>query len=147
MKLKSLILPLLLFFANAGFGQVTVDVFINGIKAGQYVIKDGESTGGISYTKAVYKNMSRLSVQIKGNAVEGPYTRKMEVLGDGATLLLKTADETAGAVGQFVLTDKTVITRLKKGKEVTLFLEKTPSNTKSMEAIKRIYLGSFTRSK
>ena len=57
------------------------------------------------------------------------------------------ASETEGAVGQFVLTDSKLIKRLTKGKPITLYVEKTPANTKSTEAVTKVYLGTLTREK
>ena len=57
------------------------------------------------------------------------------------------AEETVGAVGQFILTDKALIKRLKNGKPVTMYVEKTPANTKSKEAVSKVYLGTLTREK
>ena len=145
MKRKSLLLFLLTFFSAGIFAQVNVDVFINGIMAGQYMIKaDQVDGGGISYKRSVYKSVDRLSIQIKGKSVDGGYFRKVQVMGDDATPIFIAA-ETEGAPGQFVLTDKAVIKRLGKGKPIKLYVEKTPANTKSTEAIKKVYIGMLTR--
>lgn len=138
-----LFLTLLSFSVNA---QCTVDVFINGIKSGQYKLTDGQQDGGISYKKSVYKGMEKLTIQLSGKSVDGPYFRKVEVMGDDEKPLF-IASETIGAAGQFILTDKAVLKRLAKGKSVKLIVEKTPSNTKSMEAIRKIYIGTLSTSK
>ena len=146
--MKKIFLFIVLFVAlgTVSFAQCTVDVFINGIKAGQITLKANQATGGLSYKKSVYKNIDKLVIQIQGKSVDGGYFRKVMVMGDGEEVLL-TAPETQGAVGQFALTDKAVIKRLKNGKSVTLYVEKTPANTKSKEAVSKVYLGTLTREK
>jgi hypothetical protein len=140
---------LILFFAClsiGSFAQTTVSVFINGTLAGQISLKANEATGGLSYKKSVYKNIDKLTIEIKGKSVDGGYYRKVQVMGEGETPML-VASETVGAVGQFVLTDKAIIKRLKNGKAITLYVEKTPANTKSKEAVSKVYLGTLTREK
>ncbi len=140
-----MLLLLLASFSMGAYAQVTVDVFINGIKSGQYTIKANQTdSGGLSYKKSVYKNIDRLSVQIKGKSVDGGYYRKVKVMADNATPLY-IASETEGVTGQFILTDKNVLKRLGKGKAITLYVEKTPANTKSTEAVKKVYIGRLTR--
>jgi hypothetical protein len=146
--MKKVFLTLILFLtiASISFAQCTVDVFINGIKAGQIDLKAKQTTGGLSYKKSVYKSVDKLVIQIQGKSVDGGYFRKVMVMGEGEEVLF-TAPETQGAVGQFALTDKAVIKRLKSGKAVTLYVEKTPANTKSKEAVSKVYLGTLTREK
>jgi hypothetical protein len=146
--MKKFFLPLVLFLAISAvsFAQCTVDVFINGIKAGQISLKAKATTGGLSYKKSVYKSIDKLVIQIQGKSVDGGYFRKVMIMGEGEEVLF-TAPETQGAVGQFALTDKAVIKRLKSGKPVTLYVEKTPANTKSKEAVSKVYLGTLTREK
>ena len=146
--MKKIFLFIVLFVAlgTVSFAQCTVDIFINGIKAGQITLKANQTTGGLSYKKSVYKNIDKLVIQIQGKSVDGGYFRKVMVMGDGEDVLL-TAPETQGAVGQFAITDKAVIKRLKSGKPVTLYVEKTPANTKSKEAVSKVYLGTLTREK
>ena len=146
MKQKFLLIALSAFFSATVFAQTTVDVFINGTKAGQISLKANEATGGLSYKKSVYKKIDKLSIQISGKSVVGGYYRKVQVIGDDMTPML-VADETVGAVGQFVLTNDAIIKRLKNGKPITLYVEKTPANTKSKEKVTKIYLGTLTREK
>ena len=146
MKQKVLLILFFAFLTVGSFAQCTVDIFINGIKAGQIVLKKGQNTGGLSYKKLVYKNIDRLTIEIHGKSVDGGYYRKIHVIGDDVTPML-IASETPGAVGQFVLTDKNIIKRLKKGKPITMYVEKTPANTKSTEAVSKVYLGTLTREK
>jgi len=146
MKQKTILILLLAFVSLGSFAQTTVDIFINGIKAGQIVLKANQTTGGVSYKKSVYKDIDRLVIEIHGKSVDGGYFRKVEVMGEDEKPMFVAA-ETNGAVGQFVLTDKAVIKRLKKGKPITLYVEKTPANTKSTEAVKKVYLGTLTRQK
>lgn len=146
MKKVFLLIVLFIAIGTVSMAQVTVDVFINGVKAGQIVLKANQSFGGLSYKKSTYKDIDKLTIQIQGKSVDGGYFRKVHVIGDDVTPML-IADETVGAVGQFVLTDKDVIKRLKKGKPVTLWVEKTPANTKSKEAVSKVYLGTLTREK
>ena len=146
MKQKSILILCFAFLSTGLFAQVIVDVFINGTKAGQIDLQAGQHTGGLSYKKSVYNNIDRLSIEIRGKSVEGGYYRKLHVMGDDITPML-IATETEGVVGQFNLTDKKIISRLKKGNPITLFVEKTPANTKSAEAITRVYIGTLTREK
>lgn len=146
MKKVFLLVALFVSLGTVSFAQCTVDVFINGIKAGQIVLKANQAFGGLSYKKSTYKNIDKLVIQIQGKSVDGGYFRKVHVIGDDVTPML-IADETVGAVGQFVLTDKAVIKRLKNGKPVTMWVEKTPANTKSKEAVSKVYLGTLTREK
>jgi hypothetical protein len=144
MKLKSFLILLFAFLSVDSFAQVTVDIFINGVKAGQYMIEKNQAEGGISYKKSTYKNVDRLSIQIKGKSVDGGYFRKVQVMGDDSTAIF-IAPETEGAVGNFILTDKAVIKRLAKGKALRLFVEKTPANTLSKEPVKKVYIGTLSR--
>ncbi len=146
MKKVFLFIVLFISLGTLSMAQVTVDVFINGIKAGQISLKADQVFGGLSYKKSTYKNIDKLSIQIQGKSVDGGYYRKVHVLGDDVTPML-IADETVGAVGQFILTDKEIIKRLKKGKPITMYVEKTPANTKSTEAVSKVYLGTLTREK
>ena len=146
MKKIFLFIILFLAFGVVSFGQSTVDIFINGVKAGQITLKANQTTGGLSYKKSVYKKIDKLAIQIQGKSVDGGYFRKVMVMGEGETPML-VAPETVGAVGQFLLTDKSIIKRLKSGKPVTLYVEKTPANTKSKEAVSKVYLGTLTREK
>ena len=145
MKCKSFLLLLLTVFSASTFAQVTVNVFINGIMGGQYNIRANQvDSGGISYKKSVYKNVDRLSIQIKGKSVDGGYLRKAEVMGNDGALVFTVA-ETPGVPGQFILTDKNVLKRLGKGKSIKMYVEKTPANTKSTERVKKVYIGLLTR--
>ena len=147
--MKKFFLSFIFFIAIGGvaFAQCTVDVFINGVKAGQISLKAGQTTGGsLSYKKSVYKIIDKLTIQIQGKSVDGGYYRKIMVMGDGEKPML-VAPETAGAVGQFSLTDKGIIKRLKSGKSITLYVEKTPANTKSKEGVSKVYLGTLSREK
>lgn len=146
--MKKVFLFIFLFIAvsTAAIAQCTVDIFINGVKAGQISLKANQTTGGLSYKKSVYKKIDKLVIQIQGKSVDGGYYRKVMVMGEGKEPML-VAPETVGAVGQFVLTDKSIIKRLKSGKSVTLYVEKTPANTKSTEAVSKVYLGTLTREK
>ena len=146
MKQKILLILFFAFLSAGSFAQVTIDIFINGTKAGQIVLKANENTGGLSYKKKVYRNIDRLSIEIKGKSVDGGYYRKVHVIGDDVAPML-IASETVGVVGQFILTDKAIIKRLKLGKPITMYVEKTPANTKSKEAVTKVYLGTLTREK
>ncbi len=146
MKQKILLVLFLAFLSAGSFAQCTVDIFINGIKAGQIILKANQTTGGLSYKKSTYKNIDKLSIQIQGKSVDGGYYRKVQVIGDDVTPML-IASETVGAAGQFILTNKAIIKRLKLGKPITMYVEKTPANTKSKEAVTKVYLGTLTREK
>ncbi len=146
MKQKILLILFFAFLGIGSFAQCTVDIFINGIKAGQIILKKDQNSGGLSYKKSVYKNIDRLTIEIHGKSVDGGYYRKVHVIGDDVKPML-IASETPGAVGQFVLTNKEIIKRLKKGKPITMYVEKTPANTKSKEAVSKVYLGTLTREK
>ena len=146
MKQKILLILLFACLSTGAFAQATVDIYINGTKAGQIILKANQATGGLSYKKSVYKNINKLSIQIQGKSVDGGYYRKVQVIGDDVAPML-IASETVGAVGQFILTDKAIIKRLKQGKPITMYVEKTPANTKSTEAVTKVYLGTLTREK
>lgn len=146
MKKVFLFVVLFVSLGTVSIAQCTVDVFINGIKAGQISLKANQPFGGLSYKKSTYKNIDKLVIQIQGKSVDGGYFRKVHVIGDDVEPML-IAEETVGAVGQFILTDKAVIKRLKNGKPVTMYVEKTPANTKSKEAVSKVYLGTLTREK
>lgn len=146
MKRSFLLIIFISFLSIGANAQTTVDVFINGIKAGQYNINADQTDGGISYKKSTYKKVDRLTIQIKGKSVDGGYFRKVEVMGDDEKPLY-IANETEGAAGQFVLTNEAVLNRLSKGKSLKLIVEKTPANTKSMEASRKIYIGTLSRTK
>ena len=148
MKRKSLLLVLLVAISSSIFAQstTTVDVFINGTKSGQYMIKKDQTEGGISYKKKDYRTLDKLSIQVSGNVVKKAkgYIKTVEAT-DDAEALVYTAPETVGVNGQFILSDKAVIKRLTKGKPVKLYLVKTPSNTKSTEEAKKTYIGTLSR--
>ncbi len=146
MKLRSLMVVLLTVLFSSVFAQVKVGVFINGTLAGQYDIKkDQTEGGGLSYKKKDYRTLDKLSVQLSGKAVGGGYIQTVEVNDtDNATIF--TAPETQGVKGQFVISDKAVVKKLTRGKSVKMYLVKTPANTKSTEAVKKIYIGMLSRS-
>jgi len=146
MKKVFLLVVLFVSLSAVSFAQCTVDIFINGLKAGQISLKANQAFGGLSYKKSTYKNIDKLVIQIQGKSVDGGYFRKVHVIGDDVEPML-IAEETVGAVGQFILTDKSIIKRLKNGKPVTMYVEKTPANTKSKEAVSKVYLGTLTREK
>ncbi|MBK9484487.1 MAG: hypothetical protein IPO01_04525 [Chitinophagaceae bacterium] len=136
--MKKVFLSLILFIAlgSVSKAQVTVDVFINSVKAGQISLKANQAFGGLSYKKSTYKNIDKLTIQIQGKSVDGGYYRKVHVIGDDVTPIL-IADETVGAVGQFILTNKDIIKRLKNGKPITMYVEKTPANTKAQNLFQK----------
>ena len=144
MKLKSLIVALLIFVAAGTHAQVTVNVFINGTKSGQYQVKEGSTDGGIWYKKAVYKSMNKLSLEVKSKLiVTDVYKRVVEAVDDNSKSLF-IASETPGVLGQFDLTDKAVIKRLGKGKIVKLYLQMDPASPSSKAPSKRIFIGNLT---
>jgi len=146
MKLKTLLLALLLVCGSSIFAQVTIDVFINGTKAGQYTIKKDATTGGISYKKKDYKNLDKLSIQISGKLKEKGNVRTVEV-SDNDDVVIYTAPETEGIKNQFILSDKAVIKRLSKGKSVKLNLVSAPANEKMAGAIRKTYIGTLSTGK
>jgi hypothetical protein len=144
MKLKSLLIVTLLFFAANTHAQWATSVFLNGIKSGDYNIKEGQTDGGIWYKKSVYKTMERLSIEVKGKDINNTmYKRTVEVVDDKAKSLL-VAPETEGLPGQFVLTDKGIQKRLAKGKMVKLYLQLDPANASSKAPSKRYFIGNLT---
>jgi len=144
MKLRSLIAMLLVFLATTSKAQTTVDVFINGIKSGQYIIKDGQTDGGIFYKKAVYKSMNKLSIQVKSKIIKSDvYRRTVEAVDDASNSLM-VSPETPGVLGQFDLSDKAVRKRLGRGKIVKLYLQLDPASAMSKAPSKRIFIGNLT---
>ena len=144
MKLRSLIAMLLIFFAATTKAQCTVDIFINGIKSGQYTIKEGQTDGGIWYKKAVYKSMNKLTIEVKGKMVKSDaYKRSVEAVDDASNSLM-VSPETSGVLGQFDLSDKAVRKRLGKGKIVKLYLQMDPASAMSKAPSKRIFIGNLT---
>jgi len=144
MKLRSLIAILLIFFAAGSKAQITVDLFINGIKGGQYIVKDGDAEAGIWYKKAVYKSMNKLSIRVTGKALKSDaYKRSVEAVDDASNSLM-IAQETGGTLGLFDLSEKAVMKRLGKGKIVKLYLQMDPANPSSKAPSKRIFIGNLT---
>lgn len=144
MKLKSLIVALLLFSAAGTYAQVTVNVFINGLKSGQYEVKESATDGGIWYKKSVYKNMNKFTIEVKSKMLSNDaYKRVVEAVDDNSKSLL-IASETPGVLGQFDLSDKAVTKRLGKGKIVKLYLQMDPASPSSKVVSKRIFIGNFT---
>lgn len=124
--------------------QVTVNVFINGIKSGQYSIKSDQKTGGIWYKRIVYKTTERLSIEVKGKVLANKmYKREVEAT-DGEDHSLFRVAETVGASGQFILTDKTLLKRLGRGKMVSLYLQLDPANEKSKMPSRRLFIGNLS---
>jgi len=142
MKIITFLFALLMLGAGAQ-AQTTVNLFFNGTKAGQYVIKKDATTGGISYKRKVFKNAEKLSIEVKAKSLKGPYIRTVEVMSDDK--LLYTAPETEGVANQFVLSDKAVMKKLGKVGSVKLFLVSTP--TDSTQAVKRLYIGDISATK
>ncbi len=135
---------MMLFFAASTHAQWAVSVFINGIKAGQYEVKEGQADAGIWYKKSVYKTMTRLSIEVKGKDVNNPmYRRVVEVVDDRSKSLL-VAHETEGLPGQFILTNATMARRLGRGKMVKLYLQLDPANEKNKSNSKRYFIGNLT---
>ena len=145
MLLRSIISILLFTFVIGADAQVSVNVFINGIKSGQYSIKADESKGGgIFYKKSVYKSAERLAIELKGNDMEkAMYKRSVDVT-DGAEHSLYLATETPDIKGQFVISGKGILKRLAKGKPVTLYLLLNPANDKMMAPSRKLYIGSLS---
>ena len=144
MKLRSLIAILLIFFAATTKAQITVDIFINGIKSGQYIVKDGQTDAGIWYKKAVYKSMNKFTIEVKGKIIKSEaYRRSVEAVDDASNSLLL-SPETPGILGHFDLSDKVVRKRLGKGKVVKLYLQMNPANPTSKIPSKRIFIGNLT---
>ena len=144
MKLRSLLALLFIFLSTGLFAQYTVNIFINGIKSGQYMIKAGQEDGGIFYKKKVYKNMDRLVIEVKGKSIAGKTYKKSVDVTDDEQRSIYMAAETPGLPGQFILTDNAVMKRLGKGKIVKLFLQMDPANPKMMAPSKRIFIGNLT---
>ncbi len=144
MKVRAYLIMLFIFFTTGTFAQFTVNVFINGIKTGQYVIKPEQTTGGIWYKKKVYKNTERLSIEVKGNDIGiTMYKRLVDVTDENDNSLFN-AMETPGVIGQFLLTDKSVLKRLVKGKMVKLYLQMDPANDKSKAPSRRYFIGNLS---
>ena len=144
MKLRSLIVMLLLFIAVSSNAQVTVNVFINGIKSGQYAVKQDQTDAGIWYKKAVYKSMNKLTIEVKGKVLNNDaYRRVVEAVDDNSNSLY-IASETPGVLGQFDLTTKAISKRLSKGKIVKLYLQMDPASASSKAPSKRIFIGNLT---
>lgn len=144
MKLRSLIVILLLFFAAGANAQLTVNVFINGIKSGQYIVKEDQTEAGIWYKKAVYRSMNKLTIEVKGKVLKNDaYKRVVEAVDDNSKSLF-ISPETPGVLGQFDLTDKAISKRLSKGKIVKLYLQMDPANPMSKAPSRRIFIGNFT---
>ncbi len=144
MKLKSLIVALLLFSAAGTYAQVTVNVFINGTKSGQYEVKEGATDGGIWYKKADYKKMNKFAIEVKSKMLSNDaYKRVVEAVDDNSKSLF-IASETPGVLGQFDLSDKAITKRLAKGKIVKLYLQMDPASPSSKVVSKRIFIGNLT---
>ena len=145
MKIRLLFATLLIFFAAGSKAQITVDIFINGIKSGQYIVKEGDTgVAGIWYKKAVYKSMDKFSIQIKGKTIKSDVYRKSVEAVDDASNSLMLSPETPGVLGQFDLSDKSVRKRLGKGKIVKLYLQLDPANPTAKFPSKRIFIGNLT---
>ena len=144
MKLRSFLLLALVCIASCSFAQTTVNVFINGIKSGQYSIKPDQTKGGIWYKKAVYKTADRLSIQVKGKELRNNIYKRMVDVTDGQDHSLFKADETTGIIGQFILSDKEVLKRLGNGKMVSLYLQMDPANEKSKAPSRRFFIGNLS---
>ena len=144
MKLRALLALFLIFFSTGTFAQYTVNIFINGIKSGQYIIKANQADGGMFYKKKVYKNMDRLVIEVKGKNIAGSTYKKTVDVTDDEQKSIFMAAQTPGIPGQFILTDNAVIKRLGKGKIVKLFLQMEPANPKMMAPAKRVFIGNLT---
>ena len=144
MKIRSCLALLLVLLATGTFAQCTVNVFINGIKSGQYAVKTGQTTGGIWYKKKVYKTTERLVIEVKGKIVGNAIYKRVVDVTDGEDNSLFIAPETPGITGQFQLGDKAVLKRLGKGKMVRLFLQLDPANEKSKAPSRRLFIGDLT---
>jgi hypothetical protein len=149
MQKKIIIAAFFLSSSLLSKAQVNVNVFINGIKAGAYVVKvDNVDDEGIAYSKKVYKKTEKFTVELSGKSLSKGYLRKVQVVGnEDKDKVLETFNETEGAVGQFVLTNKNVFKRLSNGKAIKLYLLMTPANTKSKLPAKKIFIGSISREK
>ncbi len=144
MKLKSAIILLCLFCVTQTYAQLNVNVFINGTMAGTYSVNNDQTDAGMWYKKSVFKNLDKLSIEVKGKELNnGAYVRKVEVLDENSKSLFMAA-ETPTVLGQFLLTDKAVLKRLGKGKQVKLFLLMDPASSKSMAPSKRFFIGNLS---
>ena len=144
MKLRALLVLLLIFAAAGTHAQHTVNVFINGVKSGQYIIKADQADGGIWYKKKVYRNMSKLLIEVTGkNITSAMFKRVVDVTDEQQNSIFITP-ETPGIFGQFSLTEKDVIKRLSRGKMVKLYLQMDPSNEKSKAPSHRYFIGNLT---
>jgi hypothetical protein len=145
MQKKLLIIIALCTITFLSRAQLTVDVFINGLKAGNYTVKiDDVDDEGIAYKKKVFKKVDKLTIQLSGKSLSKGYYRKVQVVGDGDKVI-STFDETVGADGQFKITDANVFKLLSKGNDVKLYLLQTPANTKSKNKTKKIFIGLLKR--
>jgi hypothetical protein len=136
-----------IMLTNFCTAQLTVNVFINGTKAGQYEIKkDQTEGGGLSYKKKVYKKIDKLTLEISDAALGKGYNKKIEVV-ENEEKVIYIANETQGAAGQFVLAEKAIYKKLLKGDAVKFYLILNPSNTKSKMPSRKIYMGMLSRSK
>jgi hypothetical protein len=149
MQKKLLLVVALCIITLLTQAQITVDVFINGIKAGNYTVKiDDTDDEGIAYKKKVFKKTDKLTVELSGKSLSKGYYRKVQVVGDGdKDKVLETFNETEGAEGQFILTNEAIFKRLSKGNAIKLYLLMTPANTKSKLPSKKIFIGTISREK
>jgi hypothetical protein len=144
MKHRLFLTVLIISFALFAKAQDTVSLFNKGILAGNYIVKAGQTSGGIWYKKKQYKKMGALTIEIKGKSSAATvYKRTLELDGDSAAVICVAA-ETRGIPGQFEITNNAVKKRLAKGKPVTLYLLMNPANDKMKIASRRLYMGTLT---
>lgn len=149
MKIKSLFVLFLILSSTILFAQnTTVKVFIDGSNVGQYTIKNRQTDGGVSFKKSTYKKLDDLVIEVKGNKLKSAkyYKRSVDITDtDGSSLFV--AEEALGLKGRFVLTDRSVLRKLSKGKVIKLYLQLNPITYQSKVSSERIYIGSLSTDK
>lgn len=144
MRTRTILLMLSLFFAGKSFSQFTIKVFINGTLSGQYNIKEGQTDSGLWYKKKLYRNMQRLSIEVKGASIQNAMYKRVVDITDEKENSLFNAAETPGIPGQFNLTDKVVLKTLAGGKKVKLYLLLDPANEMIKAPSRRYFIGNLT---
>ena len=76
MKKIFLFIVLFVAFGTASLAQCTVDIFINGVKAGQISLKANQEFGGLSYKKSTYRHIDKLTFRYRANLLMAGITEK-----------------------------------------------------------------------
>lgn len=120
--------------------QDTAQIFINGIKAAESVIAEGQTNALLILKKPQPKKLTTFIVKVTGNIINNQvYKRSIEIESDGTVII----EEIKNKPGYFDILKTKTFSLLSKRKPVALYILLNPSNPLMSVPSRRVFLGNL----